>query len=58
MPQTAAEIAKDLTIAAIQAQPAVVAPRAPGAIGDEASLGQQVALVFKEILSAIKSQIP
>jgi hypothetical protein len=58
MPQTAAEIAKDLTIAAIQAHPKVVEPRAPGATGDETALATQVAAVFTKILSEIKSEIP
>lgn len=58
MAQTAAELAKDLAVAAIQAQPAVVAPRAPGQGGDAAALGQEAAIVFITILNAIAPKVP
>ena len=57
MPQNAAEIAKDLTIAAIQAQPAVIAVAA-GKYGDAAELGREVGKVFDAIYDAIKGHVP
>jgi hypothetical protein len=54
MPQTATEIAKDLAIAAIHAQPQSIAPRAAGP-GDERTVGQEAAQLYLQILNVLRS---
>jgi hypothetical protein len=53
MPQTAAEIAKDLAVAALHAQPNVVAPQR-AAVGDESVVAAEVARLFTQIFNAIR----
>jgi hypothetical protein len=55
MPQTVAEIATALTVAAISAHPEVVAPRAAGTAGDERRLGTEVFNLFREIYQELKA---
>ncbi len=54
MPQTVTEIAKDLAIAAIHAQPQSIAPRTAGA-GDERTVGQEAAQLYLQIPSVLRS---
>lgn len=54
MPQTATDIAKDLAIAAIHAQPQSIAPRTAG-VGDERTVGQEAAQLYLQILNALRS---
>jgi len=49
---TLAEIAKDLTVAALHAQPAVVAPK--GTISDEDQVAREVARLFTVILQTLQ----
>jgi len=57
MSQLAAEIAKALTVAAVQAQPKLF-DQDPKSISDAKRLGQEVADVFKTIFDAIVSKVP
>lgn len=57
MSQLAAEIAKALAIAAVQAQPTVFAQDAKSA-SDATKLGHEVALLFKTIFDDIVFKVP
>lgn len=58
MSQKAAEIAKDLAVAAVRAQPAVLQVRSEGRSTDAQELGNEVAKVFLAAYDAIKSTVP
>jgi len=57
MGQLAAEIAKALTVAAVQAQPQVF-NQDPKSSFDAKKLGQEIADTFLEILNAIDKKVP
>ena len=57
MAQLAAEIAKALTIAAVQAQPQVF-NQDPKSAFDAKKLGREIADTFLEILNAIDGKVP
>ena len=57
MAQLAAEIAKALTVAAVQAQPQVF-NQDPKSSFDARKLGREIADTFLEILDAIEKKVP
>jgi hypothetical protein len=57
MSQLAAEIAKALTVAAVQAQPSVFAQDSKSS-SDATKLGHEVALVFSAIFRDIRGDLP
>jgi hypothetical protein len=58
MSMKAAEIARDLTVAAVHAQSVVLSVSGPGKSGDATELGREVAKVYQAVYDAIRNSVP